>query len=218
MSTEKGLQLYRPDDYVELAKADFSPEDQIILTAYVEKGGHPLSPVISTNMFELFLNGSDAHEIHRLNSAFPLGAIMDAQIRYKWTAARDADALARQSKMRDTVMRAQVATTELMSDMLVAANKQHSDKLKKFIQTGDEKDLDGALNIESLHSLLKITEGLLKITGQDRVSKVKTENTQNLNVSLTGAGPSNDLSDEEAGQILEILSDAKRRKDAEAKK
>jgi len=215
---EKGLQLYRPDDYVQLAKADLSLDDQEILRAYIAGGGRPLSPVTSTNMFELFLNGSDAHEIHRLNSAFPLGGILDAQIRYKWTAARDADALERQSKLRDTVMRAQVATTELMSDMLVAANKQHSDKLKKFIQTGNEKDLDGALNIESLQSLMKVAEGLLKITGQDRVSKVKTENTQNLNVSLTGVGPSNDLSDEDAGKILEILSDAKRKKNAEAKK
>jgi hypothetical protein len=207
---EKSLQLYRPEEYVAYANTDLSPEDLTVLTEYLAAGGHPLSPDASARMFELFLNGSDAREIQRINKAFPLGGILDAQVRYKWTQKRDDYCSELQDKIKTKVLKAQMETTELMTDMLAAARRKHSDKLKKFIQSGDEKDLDGVINIESLQGLLKVTEGLLKITGQDRVIKTKTENTQNFNVNVnTGTS---DLSPEDAAAVLKIMSDAKKKK------
>jgi len=208
---EKSLALYRNDEYVALAKSELPPEDVIILTEYAASGGLPLAPDAAAKFLQLFLNGSDAHEIQRLNKPFKIGQILDAQVRYKWSERRDKYSMDLQDRVVDQARNAQLQTTELMSNMLVAANKQHSDKLKKYIQSGDEKDLDGALNIESLQSLLKITEGLLKITGQDRVSKVKvsTTETKNLNLNITGSG---DLSPDDAAKILEIMSAAKRKK------
>ena len=211
---EKSLQLYKPEEYVAYATTDLPGEDLVILTDYLAAGGHPLSPDASARMFELFLNGSDAREIHRLNKAFPLGAIMDAQVRYKWTTQRDAYIVERQSRVRDKVMKAQMETTELMTDVLAAARKKHSDKLKKFIQSGDEKDLEGVINIDTIQGLMKVTEGLLKITGQDRITKTKTENTQNLNVNINS---NEKLEPEDAAKILQIMSDAKKKKAADAK-
>lgn len=214
---DKGLQLYRTDEYITLAQTDLPPEDLTALTEYLAAGGHPLSPEASARMYELFLNGSDAREVQRLNKAFPLGAILDSQVRYKWTEKRDAYCIELQDRIKSKVMKVQMETTELMTDMLSAAKRKHSDKLKKFIQTGDEKDLDGAINIDTIQSLLKVTEGLLKITGQDRTSttKVKTENTQNLNVNVTS---NNDkIEPEDAAAILNILSNAKKKKAASEK-
>jgi hypothetical protein len=157
------------------------------------------------------LNGYAAHEIQRLNKPFKLGQILDAQIRYKWSARRDKYSMDLQDSVVPLARKAQLETTELYSNMLVAANKLHGDKLKRYIQSGDEKDLDGALSIVSLQSLLKITEGLLKVTGQDRVSKVKvnTAHTETLNVNMTGVG---DISSEDSAKILEIMASAKRKK------
>jgi hypothetical protein len=208
----KSLATYRPPEFVELARVDLTPDELEVLSIYTEGGGYPLAPATAVKFFELFINGSSAAEIHRLNPAFPVGAILDSQVRYKWAAERDRCAVELQQRVRESVIKAQLETTELMADMLRAAKRQHGDKLKKFIQSGNEKDLDGVLNIESLHSLGKIVDSLLKITGQDRVSKVKTENTQNLNVNLTSSQSNEDLSPEEAAKVLEILADAKRRK------
>jgi hypothetical protein len=204
------LTTYRPPEFVEYAQADLSPEEIEILTKYTSTGGMPLAPTTASQFFKMFVNGSSASEINRLNPAFPIGAILDAQVRYRWTTERDKVAMELQNRVKDGVIRAQLETTELMTDMLRAAAKQHGDKLKKYIQTGDEKYLDGVLNIESMHSLRGIVDSLLKITGQDRVSKVKTENTQNFNVNLNSNN--DDLSPEEAAQVLEIMAEAKRRK------
>lgn len=207
---EKSLQLYRPEEYVTYANTDLPAEDLVILTEYLAGGGHPLSPDAGARMYELFLHGSDAREIQRLNKAFPLGGILDAQVRYKWTQRRDQYYIELQDRVKDKVIKSQLETTELMTDILAAARKKHSDKLKKFIQSGDEKDLDGVMNIETLQSLLKVTEGLLKITGQDRVTKTKTENTQNFNVNVTGV-KTEDLSPEDAATILNIMSKNKKK-------
>jgi hypothetical protein len=210
---EKSLALYRPDAYVALAKSELPPEDIAVLTEYAASGGLPLAPASAAQFFNLFLNGSNAHEIQRLNKPFKLGQILDAQVRYKWSEKRDKYAMDLQDRVVEQARTAQLETTDLMANMLKAANKQHGDKLKKYIQSGDEKDLDGVLNIESLQSLLKIVDGLLKITGQDRVSKVKvsTTNTQNVNVNVNSNG--GDLAPDDAAKILEIVSAAKRNKE-----
>lgn len=203
------LQPYRQEAYITYAETDLSKEDLEVLADYVSGGGHPLSPDTAAKLFELFLNGSNAHEIHALNKAFPLGAILDSQIRYRWTEKRDRYASDLQDRVRDVVFKAQLETTELMANMLSAAAKRNSSKLKKFIQNGNEEDLEGVINIDNIHALTKITEGLLKITGQDRTHKVKTENTQNLNVSV-GAAKDSNLAPEDAAAILNILSKAKK--------
>jgi hypothetical protein len=207
---QKSLSLYRPSEYIEYAQADLMPEDVKTLTEYLAEGGHSLAPETAAKFFELFLNGSDAKEIQKLNKAFPLGSILDAQIKYRWSEKRDAYASDLQDRVVAKVKKAQLETTELMTDMLVAARKKYGDKLKKFIQTGNEEDLDGVLNIESLNGLMKITEGLLKVTGQDRTTKVETKSTQNVNVNVN-SGQTGDLSPEDAAEILNIMSKAKRR-------
>jgi hypothetical protein len=207
---EKSLQLYRPEAYVATAKADLSPDDLKLLTDYVQTGGLPLAPEASAKFLSLFMHGSDAHEIARLNKPFKVGQILDAQVRYKWVEQRDKASIELQSRVVAKVMKTQLETTELLTDVLSAANKRYGDKLKKYIQSGDEKDLDGVVNVESLKELLKVAEGLIKITGQDRVSKVnvKTTSTQNVNLNVTGA---EGMSPEDSAQILAIVSASKRK-------
>jgi hypothetical protein len=211
--TGKSLDLYRNEVYQQLAQIDLTQEDLTSLTEYIAKGGSPLAPETAAKLFELFLNGSSAREIQRLNKAYPLGSILDAQVRYKWTEKKEQYAIELQQKIKDRVLKAQLETTELMTDMLTAARRKHSDKLKKFIQSGNESDLDGVINIDSIQGLMKVTEGLLKITGQDKISKVKTENTQNLNVNVTSSS-SDKLEPEDAAKILSILSEAKKKSNA----
>ena len=210
--SNKSLLPYRSEDYNVYAASDLSPEDLQILDKYHTEGGHPLAPATAAKLFELFLNGSDAHEIQRLNKGYPLGSVLDSQVRYKWTEKRSKYADELQNSVFEKVKKAQLETTDLMADLLVAARKKYGDKLKKFIQTGDEKDLEGVLNIESLNGLMKITEGLLKVTGQDRIIKTKNENTQTFNVNMNQNSASSNLTSEEAAQILSIMSTAKGRK------
>jgi hypothetical protein len=218
---DKNLLSYRTEEFIALASNDLTPDELVVLTDHAASGGQTLTPEAAARFFELYLNGSDCKEIQRLNRAFPLGMILDAKVRFKWTEKRDSYSVELQSRILDKVRKAQLETTELITDLLVATKKRYGDKLKKYIQTGNDQDLDNVLNIDSLKELLKVSEGLLKITGQDRQTKSvhETKNTQNVNLTLSGAPVegAEALDPEDAAKILEIFSNAKKKKLGEPK-
>lgn len=206
------------DKVLEAAQLFLMVPEINVLKSYIDKGGHELSAETATRFYELFLNGSDCKDIFRLNSAFPYEAILWARIKYRWDITKDEYVYNLQETVREKVMKAQLETTSLMADMLTAANKKNSDRIKKYLQTGDEETLKGALSIESLQSLLRITEGLIKVTGQDRVVKnvTETKSTQNLNVNVNAnsskSSDDSNLSPEAAAKILAAIAEDRRKK------
>lgn len=218
MSNIIKLEDIRTEHYMAEMNNTLSPEEQSELREYLEKGGHPLSPDTAAKFFELYLNGTNCHDIWKINKAFPYGAILDARIKYKWDLQKEEYAVRLQNDIKNKVTQAQLETADLMSDMLLAAKKKNSAKLKRYIQTGDEKELEDALNIGSLKTLKDIVEGLMKITGQDRNVTVKnfSESKQSLDVNITSGVMSSGnnietLQTEDAAAILKILADAKRK-------
>jgi hypothetical protein len=219
----KLLQL-RNEAFIQKMNEFLTEEEKACMTIYVESGGMPLSPNLAGGLYELFLNGSSCMEISKLNKGLAYGAILDSRIRFDWDKNREEYASDLHSKIRDKVIKAQLETTELMTSILTAANKKHGDKIKKYIQTGDESHLDGALNIDNLNALTKITEGLMKITGQDKVGK-DDKKLVDLNNTASSSGPraiggrssptdlaNTELSSEDAAKVLEIFVNAKKNK------
>ena len=196
------------------ARALLSVPDLKLLNEYMLAGGKQLAPQTVGSFFELYLNGSDVAEIHRLNKAFPVEAIHWARIKYHWDSEKDRYINRLHMTVREKLLKTQAETVGLLSDMLAAANKKHGDKLKKYIQTGDEKDLAGALSIDSVNGLLKVVEGIQKITGAPP-QKVTHEETLNVNVATTTDGA---LSAETAAKILAAVADDKRKKALSAAK
>jgi len=186
-----------------------------MLRLYIENGRHQLAPDTATKFFELFLNGVEPEEIHRLNKAFPYEAILWSMVKYSWPQQRDEYIAKLQSTVRDKVIKAQLETTGLLTDMLSAANKHHGDKIKKFLQTGEASDLDGALNIDSVGNLLKILDGLLKVTGQSNTQKVKTENTQTLNLNVNTSKNDESMDAETAAELLSVIAKSKKKRENE---
>jgi hypothetical protein len=185
-----------------------------VLKKYIEDGKHQLSPDTVTRFFELFLNGSDCREIHRLNKVFPYEAIVWARIKYRWDDQKDLYITSLQSNVRDKVVKAQLETTSLVTDLLVATNKRYGDKLKRYIQSGDEKELQGALSVDNVNGLLKLAEGLLKVTGQDRTTIQKSETKQTTEININGkAQNESPISSEAAAKILSIIAEEKRKQD-----
>jgi hypothetical protein len=214
---QKGVALREDPEEVLREKAQelLNVPEQNMLMAYVRAGKHPLAPDTIAALFQLYLNGSNCGEIHRLNKGLPYEAILWARVKFEWDRKRDEYVEELTEKIRDKVMQSQLQTTELMADLLTATSRKHGDKIKKYIQTGDEADLGDALSINRLNDLLRIAEGLQKITGQDRVHKVETKNTQRLEIGVGGATQSEEISTEAAAGILAILAEEKRKKRGE---
>ena len=216
MTADQNKSLVLVDEaYDELAQAALASKDYLLLKKYIFDGGKKLAPATAASFFELFLNGNEVDEIHRLNKAFPLESILDARIRYKWDEHKEYCAQALHSKIKDKLIRAQLETASLLADMLTAANKKHGDRLKKYLQTGDEKDLGDALTINSIPAMLKVVDRIQKITGQDRQHKVTKEETFNLNLQsgITKSEETDDgMSADTAAKILSAIAEDKRKK------
>lgn len=201
---------------LEAAMAKLPANEYNVLKDYIESGKLELSIDLIGKFFNLYLNGSDTKEIYRLNPTIPYEAIIWARFKYNWDRQKEEYIFNLQVAVRDKVLKAQLDTTELMTDILAAAKQLNGDKIKRYLQTKDVKDLEGALQAESITGLLKVIEGLQKITGQDNIKRVKTESTQNVNVNITQPtkAPDELLSPEASEKIMAIMADEKRKRNA----
>lgn len=210
MSTEESkIVTIRSEAFKERALGLLSNAEYNMLVAYIEKGGCPLAPETAANFFQLFLNGSSIGEIHRLNKSFPYEAILCARIQYAWDEERDDYARHLTETVKQKVIKASLETTSLISDMLVAANKKHGDKLKKYLQTGNVEDLGDAMNIDNLTSLIRGVEALQKLTGQDKVQNINKKETLDVNVKVSGTS---EVGESTRKLILSAIAQDKREK------
>ena len=109
-----------------------------------------------------------------MNPGFSLGSIVSSRIAGEW----DRRMAEYTSELLDTTLaRVQQVTLEsagFVSNLLVTANQQYGDCLKRYMQSGNEADL-GDLKISSLQAYKTAIELLQKITGQDKTQKVSGE-------------------------------------------
>lgn len=179
---------------------------------YIKQKKPELALSTANSFFELFLNGVDVDEIHKLNPSFPKSAIHWSRIKYDWDQMLKEHIFKIQQRIADKVMKAQLEATTLYADVISAANKKHGVNLKKYLQTGDESYLKKTgLDISSIHQLQKAVEGLQKVTNQDKNFKVTEE--KNLNLSIDLKGDQANLSPENAAKILSIVAEESRKKE-----
>lgn len=226
MSNLIKLEDLRNEEYINEMNAVLTPEEKAELTYYLENKGLPLSPETAAKFFELYMTGTNCYDIWKLNKAFPFPAVLDARVKYRWDAQKDEYAIRLQTEIKNKISTAQLETADLMSDMLLAAKKLNSEKLKKYLQSGNEKDLDGALKIENLKSLKDIIEGLQSLTGQDRKMTIRniTENAPGVNPASPSTGGNlitsgqgiESLETDDAATILKIMAEAQRKKNNES--
>lgn len=134
---------------------------------------NPLSPARQAQLFELFLNGNSTETIANLNK-MPLGEVVRARIDFDWDQKKDEHVAYLLSSVRDRVRQIQLESITFSADLLAAAHKLHGERIRKFIQTGDEAEL-GDLKITNLKAYKDAVELLLKLTGQDKDASATTQ-------------------------------------------
>lgn len=139
-----------------------------VLEKWMEAGLPPLAVSRAMQFFELFCEGMTCEQIHKLNPQYELGAIIHARLRDKWDDRLQEYIAQMYGSIRDRVFKKQMEAISFTADVLSAAHKLHGEKIKRYLQTGDEKELAGAIRIDTLKQYKDAAELLMRLTGQDR--------------------------------------------------
>ncbi len=193
-------------DKLQKANGYLSDKELKALAYYRASDEYPIGVDLQAQMFELFLNGKSCDQIQKVNPNFGLGQIVSARVEGEWDEKREEYRNFLLVNTQQRVMQSQLEATVLLADILAATNKIYSQRLTKFLQTGDEKHL-GDLKINSVRGLKEVVDLLLNLTGQGAVKKVSghiehhhtTEVKEDVKAIPT----------HEASEILKMLSEIK---------
>lgn len=146
-------------------KSNLTHKEESAYRAHLRANEPPLSPTLQQELFELYLKGSTLEEISRINKAIRLGPIVRAAVEGDWYGRRAVYVQGLLDGLRARVQQAQAEAVGFMSDYLAVAHKMFGDKMKRYLQTGDESEL-GDLKPTSITHYKIVLEMLLKATGQ----------------------------------------------------
>jgi hypothetical protein len=152
-----------------MALQHFTPKERALLEEWQKEKKKPsLSPTLSVKLFELFLHGLTCDEISALNKGvYLVEQILEARLRDGWDERRQEYVNSLFDNIVGRVTQAQAESVSFLTDMLAVAHRQHGDKLRLFLQDGDETHL-GDFKINGFQTYKNVVDTLMKLTGQDK--------------------------------------------------
>jgi hypothetical protein len=100
-----------------------------------------------------------------------LGIIVKARIDFDWDGKKEEYINNLFSTIKEKTTQTQLEAIEFSATSMAVFHKLWNTRFKKFLQTGDESEL-GDLKNMSFKVYKEISEGLLKLTGQDKKQQV----------------------------------------------
>jgi hypothetical protein len=130
-----------------------------------------------------------------------------------WDEKREAHIGDLLSGVRERVQQSQVEAIAFACDLLSAAHKQYGDRIKRYIQTGNEEEL-GDLKVKSLKDYKEVVSLVMSLTGQG-----PQQGTKNINVKFGAVAPAPEpvpnatpipaaktgMTSEQAAKVLDIF-------------
>jgi hypothetical protein len=141
-----------------------------------QKGGvetYRLSTTKALQLYSLFLDGSTLTEISELNPEVGLGTIVNSAVEGAWNLKKKEYLDELYNRAKDRAVQTVAEGANFVATLLATAHKKHGQKLKRFLQTEDPKELADCMTIDSLRSYREGVEILMKLTGQDNIKKVQ---------------------------------------------
>lgn len=170
---------------------------------YAKSGRPPLSFKTSLELYQLFLTGMSCEEIAKLNPGFNLGMIVRARVEHLWDQRRDTHINELYENASTQLRQTAMESVKFLGVVLAAAHKLHGEKMARYIQTGDEKEL-GSLNIGSFKQYKEVVETLMKISGGDQKKVIQHTGEVKTVVDVSKAP----LDPKVAAKTLKAIADA----------
>lgn len=157
------LPIPNREDFIATANTFLMPLERQALFDYIQNGGKPIPPTVSQAFFELFYNGCAPEDIHELNPSFDIQAIQWARVMYHWDDTVSQTVIRNNQLLVGKIHKAQTDAAMLMTDMIAVATKKNLSKLRKYLQTGDEKCLEGTFVPDNQEKFFRTVESLVKL-------------------------------------------------------
>jgi hypothetical protein len=148
------------------------PSDLSEYERYCRSGKPDLSPETNKRLFELYLNGMSIQDMLSLNPGLNLGLLLKARVDGRWDERRDAYLGELLGGVTGRVKQMAAEALGFMTLQLGVMHKKHGMAMKKFMQTGDPKDLQGSgLVPDSIRDQKTIIEAISRLLEAGKPAK-----------------------------------------------
>jgi hypothetical protein len=180
----------------ERAKAEerLTISEQIAYDKALRSGRAPLAPEFNQKLYELYLRGFSCEDIAAQNPGLNLGSVARARVDGNWDERRDQYTSGLLTDSAASLRQTAAESLNFLSLVLAVAHKEHGERLRRYLVTGDPKDL-GDFRINNFSSYKLIIETIARLVGADQ------KKTVNVNVN-GGRGTSDAGSPADSGGII----------------
>jgi hypothetical protein len=151
-------------------QSELTPDENKALTNFLaqkDKGGSltkVLAAPLQEELFRLYVNGTSIQDIAKLNPNLSLGQICHAAVEYKWKETKDSYVEAAIQRNKERLPQMLSESVEYIADLITATHKFNGDKIKKYIQTGEEEYIAG-INLGNFKNYKELVEAMSKLMG-----------------------------------------------------
>jgi hypothetical protein len=190
------------------------------LLQHRQKKGQPgLSPHLEAQLYELFLQGIACEAIAKQNPGISVGQILEARLQHDWDGRYKRYLEDLFSKAKGSAEQIHLEALEFLRTYIAVVHKAFGAKAKKFLQTGNPKDLPNFEKGVSWKQYKQQIELLLKLTGQTPPERTHVSGTvtHEHHLTLSSAQPQaavlpGGMTSDEADTALAALEEASRAK------
>jgi hypothetical protein len=144
----------------------------VVNARYIPADVADLAPSMQAQLLQLYLAGLTLPEIRERNPQLGLGQIVASAVDGRWVERRRKHLEDLFGRIQSEAQEAAASGVEFVALAMRATHKRIGDKLLRYLQTGDETDLDGT-GVGGLAAYKALVDLLAKMTGQDQVKKVE---------------------------------------------
>jgi hypothetical protein len=203
-----------------LREEDLSELEAEALAAFRENKRLPMGLQKTLPWYNQFLQGRSLKDIHvaayENDDHVTFGHVVDACLRFRWFDRRDEALNQIMENVSIRFINTASESVEYLSTYMKATHKLQGGKLKRYLASGDESDLQG-MDLNDMEKYTAVAKMFQTMAGKDKVAKVVVENKRGRKEAITvvpNAVPAIQQAEESVTDVLKQLESAKaKRKD-----
>lgn len=183
--------LVKTDDARTKAIERLTVDEQVAYDKAIRSGRAPLAPLFNKRLYDLYLRGFSCEDISTQNPGLDTGAVARARVDGDWDERRDRYTAELLTDSAASLRQTAAESLNFLSLVLAVAHKEHGEKLRRYLVTGDPADL-GDFRIENFKGYKLIIETIAQLIGADQKKTVTHRVAQVGGVVVPAEGDSSE--------------------------